>query len=473
MKMRKQHIVFASVILILAGIVCAFLKIRQVINETNIEKSYANSAEDIYHASDVNNALADVPAVTISQVKPAESCQPQIQPLPQIDPQAKEKQALSKVLTILTGRSTTSGLSDQEIKKLLAALLDNTQPLKARRQAAWLAAKYGNSQAWDTLEKLLAEPNAAPQLKAAIVEAMAHSGNPRNKDAIKTVLDSNSSIVACSAIKRLAVIGDRESIQVLSDIAQNPQNANAFRLEAVTGLGQISDEQAYQVLVGMYKDPAIKDDELRNEIISSLGQNDIAKTQPFFSSLLQQNSDDASGRLKVAEAIENSKGDVSPFALTLLNDSDSEVRQAAAWAIASAEQPGNVGKELEAILANEPDGQVRKRLYQALSNQENADADSIYRIAQNETDSEARAQAYDFLARKVAESGEPSLKIQFDTLILPQLRQTALAGETLQSKLDAVIALKNANTDASRYALKEIADQAADIRVAAATGIKK
>ena len=56
-----------------------------------------------------------------------------------------------------------------------------------------------------------------------------------------------------------------------------------------------------------------------------------------------------------------------------LNDEISEIRAATAWTLAYVDDPGDVADSLERWLAVEEDTEVRKRLYQALGNQESVD----------------------------------------------------------------------------------------------------
>ena len=56
-----------------------------------------------------------------------------------------------------------------------------------------------------------------------------------------------------------------------------------------------------------------------------------------------------------------------------LNDEISEIRAETAWTLAYVDDPGDVADSLERRLAVEEDTEVRKRLHQALGNQESVD----------------------------------------------------------------------------------------------------
>jgi HEAT repeat protein len=388
--------------------------------------------------------------------------------------ETKKEATVSEVLSMLTRQPKYSNLSAEESAKKLATLLDKGASLKECRKAAWILAKEGDTKTLSALKQILADPTSAPDLKTAIVEGIAYSADPQKKEVFLSALNDQSEAVARAAIKGLAVIGDEDCVSVLSDIAWSPDESSNIRSEAIMSLGKIPDPAAYKSLVDLYGESASQNNaDSQEKIITALGQRDIAETGAFFDQILKGKEADPTLRVAVAESLEGAQGDVSPFLVNMLHDEDSEVRAAAAWTLATREEPGNVSQEIQALLGTEADPEVRMRLYQAMGNQENINIDAVAPAILNESDPEARSAGYDLLAKSIGSSENADLKGQFDKAIVPELKETALTADKLNSRLGAIISLRRANTEQSYRALEEIAAQSKDSRVVQATGILK
>jgi HEAT repeat protein len=400
----------------------------------------------------------------------------QVKPPPSTDQktEADKDAAFSKVLGAMVRQS--ANLSAEERAKKLALVLDRTALLKDRREAAWILAKGGDAETLSALKKILADPAAAPDLKAAIIEGLAYSNDPQKKEVFLSALPEKNEVVARAAIKGLSSVGDQESVDILSGIADSPDEPRILVSEAIAGLGKISNPSAYQKLVDLYNEPADKDNsdsDSREEIIAAMGQRDISETGEFFDQILKDKDSNPELRVAIAQSLEETQGDVSPFLINLLHDKDSEVRAAAAWTLAAREEPGNIAREAEAILQKEPDAKVRTRLYQALGNQENVDIGTVFPAILNESDPDARSAGYDLLAKNIGALENTDLKERFENAIVPELKQSALTADKLNSRLSAVITLRRANTEQSRRALEEIAAKSKDNRILEATGMVK
>jgi HEAT repeat protein len=153
--------------------------------------------------------------------------------------------------------------------------------------------------------------------------------------------------------------------------------------------------------------------------------------------------------------------------LNYVSDSDPEVRASAAWAISATEATGNAGSQLLASLQGEQDPDVRRRLYQALGNQETFDASTALALVQRETDPTARIAGMDLLASSLRSNPTPDVQTFFDQTAAPALKNTALTGESSFERMAALIALVRAGDAASMSALQDIAQQATDPRVKA------
>ena len=427
-------------------------------------------------STDTVNSISTQQALTLSQENRSDQSGEVNTPLSTKDQQAEAKKeaAVSEVLSMLTRQPKHSNLSAEESAKKLATLLDKGASLKECREAAWILAKYGDTETLYTLKQILADPTSASDLKTAIVEGIGYSADPKKKEVFLSALNDQSEAVVRAAIKGLAVIGDEDCVSVLSDIAWSPDESSSVVSEAVMSLGEIPHPAAYQALVDLYNDSAIQgNSDSQEEIITALGQRDISETDEFFNQILKEKQDDPALRLAVAQALEGTQGDVSPFLINMLHDEDREVRAAAAWTLAAREEPGNVSQEIQALLGTEADPEVRMRLYQAMGNQENINIDAVAPAILNESDTGARSAGYDLLAKNVGSSENADFKRQFDKAIVPELKETALTADKLNSRLGAIISLRRANTEQSYRALEEIAAQSKDSRVVQATGILK
>jgi hypothetical protein len=207
------------------------------------------------------------------------------------------------------------------------------------------------------------------------------------------------------------------------------------------------------------------------EIIAAAGQKDFGQTQAFFADVLKNSETDASSRLAVAEAFENSDGQASSMLTSLLRDPDSKVRAAAAWSLATASETGDISAELLTAVKQETDSEAKKRLYQALSSQENINAAEIIPSINAETDISTKIAGYDLVAMELYNKDQ-QIKDWFVTQALPTLKDTALNAANLNMRLSAVVAIKKAGLSQTEQVLSEIAQTSKDERVIQATGSK-
>jgi HEAT repeat protein len=174
-----------------------------------------------------------------------------------------------------------------------------------------------------------------------------------------------------------------------------------------------------------------------------------------------------SSELRVAaiESLAQAKGDPTAFLASFISDSDAEVRASAAWTMSATDATGNAAPQLLAALQGEQDPEVRRRLYQALGNQESFDTSTTLALIQRETDLAARVAGMDLLAASLRSNPTPEVQTYFDQTAAPSLKNTALTGETSHERMAAVIALVRASTPSAMSALQDLAQQATDPRV--------
>jgi HEAT repeat protein len=355
--------------------------------------------------------------------------------------------------------------SAQDRLQTLNALLDANTPAKARYQAAWKLAEYADASTIEALSRVLSDPLSPATLKAAILEGLGSSEYPQKKDVLLQWLSDKDEVVVCGAIRGLSAIGDEDSVSMLANMARST-DSSTVATEALNGLGTAHHPSAMANLVQMYNEPAANRAELtREDILAAIGNRNISESGQFLAQVFNDNAADSEIRCAVAEAVGDSKGNVGAFLVSTLSDPCSDVRAAAAWSLASAEEPGDVASEIQGLIKTEPDSTVRMRLYQALNNQENVDISALASNIASELVAETQLAGYNFLSRNIRGTDDQQLKQWYATTVVPELKNTALTGEASNTRLTAVMALKAAGLPESRTALQDIARQTTDKKV--------
>jgi HEAT repeat protein len=308
-------------------------------------------------------------------------------------------------------------------------------------------------------------------LRAAIAEGLGYSSDPMAKDLIFSALEDENEVVVRGAISGLAAIGDRDSISILSEMLSANDVSDILIAEAAIGLGKIDHPDAYNGLVTAYHEPSVETNtRFKESIIAALGQKHISETGDFFQDILDENNSDLSLKLAAIEALQEAHGDIGSLILPSLNDKNSEIRAETAWTLAYVDDPGNITDALERRLTIEEDAEVRKRLYQALGNQESVYTDTHAEAIMQEPNLETRLAGYDLLASHIRTSENTTLQEKFTKEVIPELQKVALSSERMSNKLSAVMTLKKANTTESYYALEFIASKSSDTKILDAIG---
>lgn len=472
---KKKHLV----LFLFAAFIAAFIGAGFVISLLGQKEDTRKTADKHQQESVLKTTIGspqftDAPQATDSPQPTSnfQSKQPKIQQSRDPIEEVVKEEILSAVFGVITGQLASDEPSEEELKDMIGVLFDKGASLKDRRQCAWALAKNGDPEVLLELEKILLLQDTPGYLKAAIAEGLGYSSNPEGKKLILSALEDEDDTVVRGAIRGLSVIGDEEAIAILSDIVPSNEASSSVIAEAAAGLGKIDHPEAYNILVDAYNDTTISTNtDFKENIIAALGQRDISETGEFFQKILDEDAKDHELRLTTIEAIQESQSDTSSFLLKYLDDQDSEIRAEAACALATVDEPGDITDELQRHLAKEEDPEVRKRLYQALGNQENVDIDAVAVTIFEEHDSDARLAGYDFLAGNIGVPENARLREQFEKTAIPELQEIALSSERLNVRLSAVVTLKRANTMESFNALEEIASKSSDMKVVEATGI--
>jgi HEAT repeat protein len=332
--------------------------------------------------------------------------------------------------------------------------------MSERKAAIQALAKLGTPEAIAALKEALT--GGSDELRVAVAEGLGECTSPECAAMLLGLLKDPSEAIVQAAIRGLAQLGSPEALSALTQMLNDPLRSNDLRSEAATGLGNISGPGAMEALVQAAM--TLGDEDLVTQVLSAIGGREFSETQAFFQQYL---GSAVSSDLRVAaiESLAQAKGDPTAFLAGFLSDSDAEVRASAAWTMSATDATGNAAPQLLAALQGEQDPEVRRRLYQALSNQESIDTSTTLALVQRETDLAARVAGMDLLASSLRSNPTPELQAYFDQTAAPSLKNTALTGETSHERMAAVIALVRASTPSAMSALQDLAQQATDPRV--------
>jgi HEAT repeat protein len=374
----------------------------------------------------------------------------------------------SAIISVLTQGKLPPTVSRNDPPGLIAILLDSSQPLKLRRQAAWQLATIATGEALAALRQSLS--SAPPQLRATIAEALGNCADRQQAGAIlKELLKDENEDVIRGAIRGLAANGNRAAVDMLAQLVLSPEKPDSLRGEAALALGEMQGADSLRTLVRLVGE--VNDREIAEALLSGLGRHPIEQTQDFFRRYLESSETAIDLRVAALEALGESVGPAAPFLVKYLQSEEAEIRAAAAWAIANLNSPGEVAGALVARLRSESEPEVRVRLYQALQNQERFDV-AVTSIIATEQDLAARLAGYQLLAREVGRARDSALAVQFDELAVPRLAELAINGVNMNQRLNAVIALRQANTPTAIRALAGISAQSGETKIVQAATMK-
>ena len=345
-------------------------------------------------------------------------------------------------------------------KDLIKALKNNSLPMRERKAAIEALAKLGTPEAIAALKEALA--GGSDELRVAVAEGLGECTSPGCAAMLLGLLKDPSDAIVQAAMRGLAQLGSPEAVTALTQLLNDPLRSSDLRSEAATGLGNITGPGAMEALAQAAM--ILGDEDLVTQVLNAIGGRDFSETQSFFQKYM---GSAVSSDLRVAaiESLWQAKGDPTAFLAGYISDSDAEVRASAAWAMSATDATGNAGPQLLASLQGEQDADVRRRLYQALGNQQSFDTGAALALVQRETDPTARVAGMDLLAKTLRDNPTPELQNFFDQTAAPALKNTALTGETSGERMAAVIALVRASTPSAMSALRDLAQQATDPRV--------
>ncbi len=371
------------------------------------------------------------------------------------------------VLADSLSSAPAAGLTEAE---LIVIILDENQPLAARRAAVWRLAESSRVESLAALKEVIGDSVFPVDLRAAAAEALGRSPVPGARDALIGLLktDESADVVLRGAVRGLAAIGDADAVGLLGRLLQDAGVAESVRAEAADGLGTVESPLAGALLVAAFRRLPTDDSDMAESILRGLAQRDFGETEPFFRALATDPAIPVAERVTAIEALGNADGYPGRFLLGVLKATEPEVRAAAAWALATHQDPGEMAPALLAALATEPEASVRLGLYQALTNQDSVDPAACAEQVLRERDFEARLAGYNLCAGLVQKAPDSQVADLFAKTAVPELTAVALGSTGTKMRLAAVAALQRAATPEANAALTKIAAGTKDTRVAAA-----
>jgi HEAT repeat protein len=312
--------------------------------------------------------------------------------------------------------------------------------------------------ATDEAIELLSELAKAspPEVQAVIAEALGLANHPAARRLLAVLLNHADDDVACGAVRALAWQQGEETLTALLLLINNDGGRPRIRCEAARVLGTIGGAESCAALghlVGSTTENAIAETALR-----ALVARPLRETLNVLSGLLATARNDR--RIALLDALGETPDDLSLLIAPCLADPASEVREAAALALATAVCPGSLGDVLVAALDTEPEAVVRVALYSALTTQMPFDVSRLVDVVEREPTRELRLAGWTAVATKIGSSTDQASR--FDHAAVAELAAEALKPDS-QHALTAVRALQIARTVSARAALVLIAEHSIDV----------
>ena len=325
------------------------------------------------------------------------------------------------------------------LEQTIARFLDERKDLSERRIYAYRLARVGTPECVAALLKVFL--SAPPEHKAFMAQLIGSTGNPAVKGWLWPLLDDGNELVVAAAIRGLSAVGGEDVTARVGVLLADGQRSERIRIEAALGLGSVGTPAARTALVETFNQTQAASPELAAQILNSLGRFDFSTVADCFQSYLAASSTPPDMRTTAAEALANSSDDAVPFLMGLAaNDGDAELRASAAWAISAHDTVHELGSELAGMVAQEPEADVRRRLYEALVPQDAIPAGELLPLVMAETDIAARVAGFNALGCAVHQEPGSAGAGVFDREIVPELLKIATQPNSVNLQMRAVFA---------------------------------
>ena len=341
------------------------------------------------------------------------------------------------------------------LEETITRFLDENVDMEERRIYAYRLAREGTAQAMAALAKVFG--TAQPEDRAFMAQLIGSTRNPGAKELLWSLLDDADQKVVLAALRGLSTVGGADVSSKLGMLLADSGQPESIRIEAARGLGDMGTPAERDVLIRVLVKE--KETDVGMEILNSLGRFSFPMVANTFEQYLSAPETPWPMRVAAVEALAQSSKEVVPFLLgAAANDMDPDVRGSAAWAISVHGAYGQLGPTLTDLAEQEMDADVRRRLYEALLPQSGIPADRLLPKILGEDDIAARVAGFNVLGSAVRRSASAAVTTSFDQQIVPELLQIATSDNSLNIRMRAVFALRQAQTAAAQVALAEIAN---------------
>jgi HEAT repeat protein len=357
---------------------------------------------------------------------------------------------------------------DSTIQQNIDGLLDGHISPQRRQIFAQRLARTGTPEAFAAL--LRAFRNASPDEKPFFAQLLG-TADPASKDTLLPLLADQDDELASAAIRGLAAIGGQDVTAKLAAVLDDAGRTKKIRLAAAGAMAEIGTSEACDDLIRAF--PAFAQTDGATELLGSLGHFPFEEINATFRDFLAAPETPREMRVVAVEALADSTTEAVPFLFEVVkDDSAAEVRASAAWAI-SAHGFAGFGLKLTELVTSEPDVNVRRRLYEALTVQSDPRGAELLPRVLAETDIATRIAGFNALAVAAALDPTAQVATTFDQQIIPELERLATSQNSVNLGLRAVFALRRSGSEAAQRALAAIANLAGqpDVSAAAQRGL--
>lgn len=348
--------------------------------------------------------------------------------------------------------------TDLSAEQLIARFLNDDTPMSVRKIDAWRLARLGTNESKAALLQVL--EIGSNELRAAVAEALGGSPWIDAGEILSRLLSDQDRAVQFGAISGLALLGDDPAVGALQALLMADNTDEAIRSYIASRLGDVQTAAALNALIAATT-ISLPEETLLN-VVASLAKYPFEQTGDIFYSIFTNDQANPVLITEATEALANADKQALPFLLdTVSRYPEADVRASAAWALGFHANTGNLAQPLAQLVQQEPDDEVRRRLYEALMRQKAIPSEQLLDQAIIENDPATRIAAANMLAIALHQSGtDNAVQQTFNQAVVPDLITTALGDFSTNLRYRAVFALVRAGTPDAVNALTTIGQQA-------------
>ena len=226
-----------------------------------------------------------------------------------------------------------------------------------RAQAVFMLAQHDGDDVVDLLLDLAhRNPDPDPSVREAAVHWLGQSDRPEAVDALLSMLrDSNDRKIREGALFALSQTGDPRAGQALRDVALDPAAPGHLRSTAVFWIGQ-RDEEALPLLIELFG--SIEDDEVREQIVFSVGQNDSGEARAWLRDRALDATEDSGVRGQAVFWLAQTGATVADLRAIYDGTDDREIKEQVLFGYSQMDGPESVDALME-VARSDPDRELR------------------------------------------------------------------------------------------------------------------